>query len=193
MKDYRIAIFFSGLEKGADESIYNIRTDELRSCAYLLKALNGDIYGKFQDTNMRDIPYEEYLKYKDQLPRTHVKRAEHWYSENDRVKKAVEAYKKGDIDSFGKLVTESGESSINNWETGSNEMIELFNIIKETKGVYGTRFSGSGFKGCCIAFIDPKEEKNILKNVEEKYCNSFPKLKNKYSAHICKTADGVKI
>ena len=55
-------------------------------------------------------------------------------------------YKKGDIESFGKLVTESGESSINNWETGSKEMIELFNIIKSCEGVYGARLSGSGFK-----------------------------------------------
>ena len=99
----------------------------------------------------------------------------------------------GDIEEFGRLVNESGKSSIKNWETGSNELIKLYEILKETDGVYGTRFSGSGFKGCCIAFMNPKKENSILKTVEEKYCESFPKLKNKYSAHICHSADGVKL
>ena len=191
--NYVIGIFFSGLEKGLDAKKYNTRTDELRSCAYLLKALSGMEYGKFQDTNMRDIPYEVYLKYKNKLPKSYQKRAEHWYLENERVKKGMEYYQKGDITSFGKLVTESGESSINNWETGSKEMIKLFDILKATEGVYGTRFSGSGFKGCCIALMDPKKANSVLENVEKEYKDAFPKLKNKYSAHICQTADGVKL
>ncbi len=190
---YDIGIFFSGIEKGLDSSKYNIRTDELRSCAYLLKSLSGMELGKFQDTNMREIPYEVFSKYQNKLPLNYKKRALHWYSENERVEKASLAYQKGDINTFGKCVTESGESSIKNWETGSKELISLFQILKETDGVYGTRFSGSGFKGCCIAFLDPKKTKEILKSVEEKYIHEFPKLENKYSAHICHSADGVKL
>ena len=190
---YVIGIFFSGIEKGIDSENYNKRTDELRSTAYLLKALSGEEYTRFSKTNMRDIPYEIYLKYKSKLPISYQKRAEHFYSELSRVEKGIEFYKKGDIKSFGKLVTESGESSINNWETGSKEMIDLFNIIKSCDGVYGTRFSGSGFKGSCLAFIEPKHVEKVLKEVEEKYTNKYPKLKEKYSAHICNTADGIKL
>lgn len=190
---YVIGIFFSGLEKGISSEQYNKRTDELRSTAYLLKALNKEEYDRFNNTNMRDIPYETYLRYKSKLPITYQKRAEHFYSEIDRVEKGIEYYKNGDMESFGKLVTESGESSINNWETGSKEMIDLFNIIKSCDGVYGTRFSGSGFKGSCLAFIDPQKIDIILKEVEEKYIAMHPKLKEKYSAHICNTADGIKL
>ena len=128
----------------------------------MLKALNKEDYDRFNNTNMRDIPYETYLKYKSKLPITYQKRAEHFYSEIDRVKKGIKYYKNGDIELFGKLVTDSGESSISNWETGSKEMIDLFNIIKSSEGVYGTRFSGSGFKGSCIAFINPKYKDEIL-------------------------------
>ena len=120
-------------------------------------------------------------------------RAIHFYEENERVSVGKEYYKKGDIASFGKVVTLSGESSIKNWEVGSPELIKLFEILKETDGVYGTRFSGSGFKGCCIAFINPKKTNQVLKEVEEKYIDAFPKLKEKYSAHICHSADGVKL
>lgn len=191
--NYVIGIFFSGIEKGISSEQYNKRTDELRSAAYLLKALNKEMYDRFDNTNMRDIPYSIYLKYKGQLPESYQKRAEHFYSEIKRVENGIEAYKNGDIKLFGKLVTESGESSINNWETGSKEMIDLFNIIKSCDGVYGTRFSGSGFKGSCLAFIDPQKIDIILKEVEEKYIAMHPKLKEKYSAHICNTADGIKL
>jgi len=190
---YVIGIFFSGIDKGIDSEEYNKRTDELRSTAYFIKALNKENYTRFNMTNMRDIPYETYIKYKSKLPINYQKRAEHFYSEIDRVKKGIAFYEKGDINSFGKLVTESGESSINNWETGSKEMIDLFNIIKSCDGVYGTRFSGSGFKGSCLAFINPKKIDDVIKEVEELYISKYPKLKEKYSAHICNTADGIKL
>ena len=193
MKKYVIGIFFSGLDKGIDSSKYNTRTDELRSAAYLLKSLSGIPYGKFSDTNMRDIPYKVYEKYKNKLPIAYKKRVEHWYSENERVLRGVEFYKNGDIESFGKLINESGESSINNWETGSKELIALFNILKNTPGCYGVRFSGSGFKGCCIALLDPDKSESVMKKVEKEYLEKYPKMKNKYSAHICYTADGVKL
>lgn len=190
---YVIGIFFSGIDKGIDSEEYNKRTDELRSTAYLIKALNKENYTRFNLTNMRDIPYETYIKYKSKLPINYQRRANHFYSEMDRVKKGIEFYKKGDINSFGKLVTESGESSINNWETGSKEMIDLFNIIKSCDGVYGTRFSGSGFRGSCLAFINPKKVNKVLDDIKEKYISVYPHLSNKYSAHICKSADGIKL
>ena len=193
MKPYIIGIFFSGLEKSLDPKKYNMRIDELRAAAYYLKAISGMEYGKFTETNMRDVPYQTYEKYKDNLPSNFSKRASHFYSEIKRVKLGIELYRKGDIEKFGKLVTESGQSTITNWETVAPEMIKLYEILKETKGVYGTRFSGAGFKGCCLALIDPKYSNEIFKSVEEKYLNIYPNLKGKYSAHICHSADGIKI
>ena len=193
MKPYVIGIFFSGLDKGIDSNNYNTRTDELRATAYLLKALSGIEYNRFDNTNMRDIPYEIYLKYKNKLPKNYIKRAEHFYTELNRVQEGIKAYKEGNIKLFGKLVTESGYSSIYNWETGSKELISLYEILKDTKGVYGTRFSGSGFKGCCIAFINPEYIESIEKEVKDKYLSIYPNMKDKYSSHICHTADGVKL
>ena len=193
MKPYVIGIFFSGLERSLASSKYNMRTDELRSAAYELKALSGMEYGKFNETNLREVPYEIYLKYKSQLPDSFRKRAEHFYTELDRVEKGVKAYQDGDIETFGKLVTASGESSIKNWETGSPELIKLYEILKSCKGVYGTRFSGAGFKGCSLAIIDPLYIDEIIAKVEKEYLEAFPNLIGKYSAHICHTADGVKL
>lgn len=193
MKPYEIVIFFSGVERSLAGSKFNMRVDECRSAAYALKALSGMDYGKFEETNLRDVPYEVYLKYKDRLPENWAKRAEHWYTEFFRVEEGARAWRDGDIEKFGRLSFESGRSSIENWETGSPELIKLYEIMTKTKGIYGGRFSGAGFKGCCMALIDPDYEEEILKTVEEEYLNAFPALRGRYSAHVCHTADGVKL
>jgi len=193
MKPYKFAIFFSGLERSLAGSKFNMRVDECRAAAYALKGFSGMEYGKFEETNLRDVPYEIYLQYKDNLPVNWAKRAEHWYSEYQRVLDGAQAWRDGDIEKFGQFVFESGRSSIENYETGSPELKKLYEIMTETDGIYGGRFSGAGFKGCCMALIDPEKEAEILEKVEREYTKAFPNLKEKYSAHICRSADGVKL
>ena len=48
MKPYKIAIFFSGVERTLAGSKFNMRVDELRSAAYALAAYAGMEYGKFK-------------------------------------------------------------------------------------------------------------------------------------------------
>lgn len=193
MKPYKIAIFFSGLERSLAASKFNMRVDEARSAAYALKAFAGLEYGKFSETNLRDVPVSVYHAYKDRLPENWRRRAEHWYTEFARVEAGAEAWRRGDIEAFGKLSFESGRSSIESWETGSAELIKLYEIMTKTDGIYGGRFSGAGFKGCCMALIDPAFEASILAKMEKEYLAAFPHLRGKYSAHICVSADGVKL
>ena len=193
MKPYKIAIFFSGLERSLAGSAFNMRVDECRSAAYALKAYAGMEYGKFEETNLRDVPRQVFEQYKDRLPENWRKRAEHWYTEFDRVERGAEAWRKGDIEEYGRLSFESGYSSIYNWETGSPELKALYEIMTTTKGIYGGRFSGAGFKGCCMALIDPAFEDSIVEKVTKEYLAKFPHLENKYSAHICSSADGVNL
>lgn len=191
MKPYKIAIFFSGVERTLAGSKFNMRVDECRSAAYALKAFSGMEYGKFEETHLREVPVEIFNRYKDRLPENWAKRAEHWYTEFDRVQRGAEAWRKGDIEEFGKLSFESGRSSIYNYETGSPELKKLYELMLETDGIYGGRFSGAGFKGCCMALIDPAFEEIIIEKIGREYISAFPKLAGKYSVHICESADGV--
>ncbi len=193
MKPYKIAIFFSGIERTLAGSKFNMRVDECRSAAYALKALSGMEYGKFDETFLRDVPYEVFEKYSHKLPENWYKRAKHWYGEFFRVEKGAEAWRKGDIEEYGKISFESGHSSIYNWETGSDELKKLYEIMLKTDGIYGGRFSGAGFKGCCMALIDPIFEESIERKVKEEYIKAFPNLKDKYSACFCESADGIEI
>jgi len=191
MKPYKIGIFFSGVERTLAGSKFNMRVDECKSAAYALKAYAGMEYGKFNETFMRDVPREVYDTHKDKLPETWHRRAEHWFSEFARVEAGAQAWRKGDIETFGKLSFESGWSSIYNWETGSDELKAIYEIMTHTDGIYGGRFSGAGFKGCCMALIDPAYEESILRTVETEYLKIFPQLKEKYRGIICESADGI--
>ena len=193
MKDYAFLVLFSGVERSLASSKYNMRVDEAKSAAYALKAYAGMEYGKFEDTYLRDVPYEVFEQYKDKLPENFAKRAYHFYTENQRVLHGVEAWKRGDIEAFGKLCFESGKSSIENWETGSDELIKLYELMTQTKGVYGGRFLGAGFKGCCLAIVDPAFIDSISQSIAEGYIQAFPHLKDKFSIHVCYSADGVRL
>ena len=190
MKPYAIAVFFSGLEHSLAGSKYNMRVDELRSGVYALQAFAGMDYGKFSQANARDVPYEVYLQYKDRLPAPWAKRCEHWYTEFRRVEAGAEAWRRGDLEEYGRLSFESGWSSIHNWESGAPEQIRLYEIMRETPGIYGGRFSGAGFKGCCMALADPEKIGTVREQVERKYLDAFPEMKGKYSFHLCTSADG---
>ena len=191
MKPYKIAIFFSGLEHSLAGSKYNMRVDELRSGVYALQAFAGMEYGKFKEANARNVPRSVYEQFKDRLPVQWARRCEHWYTEFERVEKGAEAWRRGDIEEYGRLSFESGWSSIHNWESGAPEQIRLYEIMTRTDGIYGGRFSGAGFKGCCMALIDPAFEESIRRSVTEQYLKAFPEMKGHYDVFICDSADGV--
>jgi galactokinase/galacturonokinase len=193
MKPYKIAIMFSGIERTLVGSKFNMRVDEAKSAAYALKAFAGLEYGKFNDTRLRDIPVAIYNEYKERLPETWRKRAEHYFTEFDRVQRGAEAWRRGDIEAYGKLSFESGHSSVYSWETGSDELRTLYQIMTHTDGIYGGRFSGAGFKGCCMALIDPAFAESIERTVTAEYLKIFPQLEGKYSFHLCDSADGISL
>ena len=193
MKPYKIAIFFSGLEHSNVGSKYNVRVDELKAGVYALQAFAGMDYGKFKEAMARDVDRSIYEQYKHRLPVNWAKRCEHWYTEFERVEKGAEAWRRGDIETYGKLSFESGWSSIHNWEAGAPEQIRLYEIMTQTDGIYGGRFSGAGFKGCCIALIDPSFQESVSERVTEQYLKSYPEMKGKYDVFICESADGVEL
>jgi len=187
---FEIAVFFSGVERTLVGSRFNMRVDECKSAAYALMAFEGMEYGRFEDARLRDAPREVYEKHKNRLPDNWRKRAEHWYTEFARVEAGAETWRRGDIAAFGRLSFESGNSSIVNYETGSPELKKLYELMLRTDGIYGGRFSGAGFKGCCMALVDPAFKDAIKQKITQEYIKEFPSLADKFSVHFCQTADG---
>lgn len=190
---FEFAIIFSGVERSLAGTAFNMRVDELKAASYALKAFSGMDYGRFCDSRLRDVPRGVYDKYKDKLPENWRKRAEHFYTEFERVKMGAEAWKNGDIAKFGRLSSESGYSSIYNYETGSDELKAIYDIMMKTDGIYGGRFSGAGFKGCCMAIVDPSFKTEITEHVMTEYLKIFPQYRESFSVHFCQSTDGCNV
>ena len=191
MKPYRIAVFFSGLERSLRNSKYNLRQDECKAAAYALLGYAGLDYGAFADTRLRDVPFTVFDAYKNRLPEPWRRRAEHYYGEFARAERGAQLWRRGDLEGYGQLVFDSGRSSIENYECGCDELKTLYEILRDTRGVYGGRFSGAGFKGCCMALIDPELAEEIGAKVSAAYLKAYPGLAGKYGYHLCASADGV--
>lgn len=193
MPPYEFAVIFSGKERKLANTAFNSRVDEAKAASFALRAFAGIPYGSFKDSYMRDVPKEVFEEHKDKIPPAWRRRAEHFYGEFDRVQRGAKAWESGNIEEFGKIMFESGYSSIYNWETGSPELKTLYEIMLKCDGVYGGRFSGAGFNGSSIALINPDKREAVSEFLKEEYLKVYPQYKNDFSIHFCKTADGVEL
>lgn len=193
MPPFKIAIIYSGVSRKLAGSAYNLRVDECKAAAYALKAYSGMEYGKVAETHLREVPESVYQEYKERLPEAWRKRAHHYYHEQERVRRGIEAWRKGDIKTFGEMIFQSGRSSIVYYEAGSEPLKALYEIMSRTDGIYGDRFSGAGFNGCCMAIIDPEKADAIREYVTTEYAKVFPEYMKDFVFEICDTADGVEL
>ncbi len=192
MADFHLGIFFSGLTRSLVSSDYNLRVSECKAAAWNMLAYKNQPLKTLDKTFLRDVPRDVYEQTKELMPARFARRAEHFYSEYKRVRKGVTAWESGNLKLFGELSKESCESSICNYECGSPELISIYDIMKDLDGVYGGRFSGGGFKGACIALVDPTKENYIREKLTTEYLRQFPEYEGTFEVHFCKTDDGAR-
>ena len=189
---FEIGIFFSGLTRSLVNSDYNLRVYECKTAAWNMLAYTEQPLKTFDKTFLRDIPKATFDKTRIAMPARFARRAEHFYSEYRRVRQGVTAWETGNLKLFGKLSFDSCESSINNYECGSPELIAIYEIMRSLPGVYGGRFSGAGFKGACIALVDPAYKEEIQKVLTEKYLEQFPEYEKTFQVFWVKPDDGAR-
>ena len=118
--------------------------------------------------------------------------AAHFFAERARVARGIEAWVAGDIEAFGRLMTASGRSSIDNYECGSPPLIDLYQTLVDTPGVYGARFSGAGFRGCCVALVAAEAAPAAAARVERVYAAAHPELAAGARVLLCDSDDGAR-
>jgi galactokinase len=187
MPHFKILLAFSGLRKALTGTDYNRRVDECAEAARTLLAMVGR---GGSDPVLGNIHPDEYHAHKDRLHGAPARRAAHFFSESERVRQGVEAWKRGDLAGFGALMTASGASSIHNYECGSPPLIDLYEILNETEGVLGARFSGAGFRGCCLALVELGSVEQAARRVEAEYARRQPDLAPHACVVTCETTDG---
>ena len=192
MPDFEIGIFFSGLTRSLVNSDYNLRVYECKTAAWNMLAYTDQPLKTFDKTFLRDIPKTTFEKTRIAMPARFARRAEHFYSEYRRVRQGVTAWETGNLKLFGKLAFDSCESSIRNYECGSPELIAIYDIMRTLPGVWGGRFSGAGFKGACIALVDPACKEQIGSELTARYLEQFPEYENTFQVFWVRPDDGAR-
>ncbi|KAH6825412.1 galacturonic acid kinase [Perilla frutescens var. hirtella] len=194
-KQFKILLAFSGLKQALITNPgYNSRVSECREAANILLQASGN---EGTEPVLSNVEPEVYEEHKSKLDASLLRRAEHYFSENRRVLKGLEAWASGDLEEFGKLISASGLSSIQNYESGCEPLIKLYEILVNAPGVFGARFSGAGFRGCCIAFVDADRASDAASLIRKEYNKVQPKLASQIDQEkmvlICDAGDCARV
>ena len=173
-------VAYSGISRELTKSGFNLRVAECHAAAASLQ--NGA-------WKLGDIPREIFEAKKMSLPENLRKRAEHFFSEVERVHLGRRAWAVPDAARFGQLMDQSCESSIRNYESGSEVLIQLHEIISATNGVFGSRFSGGGYGGCVVALAKRDLAGNACAEIAEKFSALYPELHSQ--VFVAETGDGL--
>jgi galactokinase len=205
--DFEIVVVHSGISEVLVGTDYNRRVAECQEAARLMLEWAGyDVpdpstplrRGSGQGSGhsslaLRLVPEEVYHTYSRRLPEKLGKRAAHFFTEMQRVREGIAAWGKGDLDTLGQLIRASGASSINNYECGCEHLITIYEILNACPGVYGARFSGAGFRGCCIGLINPAYKDTIVEAIQRRYPQAHPDVADKYGVYFCHPAGKAKV
>ena len=128
--------------------------------------------------SLRDVKKSDFLKFRDTLQTKNPemrKRVEHIIFENDRVLSAVKALQKGDTFTFGRLLTEAGESSLALYELDENtpQLTFLVTFGRTIPGVVGMRNMGGGFSAIALALVQNTKMKSFQDALSKEYKKKF--------------------
>jgi galactokinase/galacturonokinase len=186
-----LAVYSGQREALVDSSKFNDRVQECLLAGATLHQL--DTGEHVQAMPLGRVGEAAWQRQSQGLPEHYQRRAAHFFAESARVLAGEQAWAASDRVAFGDLMVASCESSIHNYETGSREMIRLFEILVETQGVVGARFSGAGFRGCAVALIEPTARDEIAAQVAASYGAEFPHLAEHMWAIHTRAAAGLRL
>lgn len=163
-------VAYSGISRELTKSGFNVRVDECHQAASALK--DG---AKI----LSQVPREIFEAKKMTLPENLRKRSEHYFTEVERVHMGAKAWEEAKLELFGQLMNRSCESSIQNYESGSDILIELHELVSGTNGIYGSRFSGGGYGGCVVALAKKDWAEQVCVEIAERFSMLHPELESK--------------
>ena len=159
---FEFVIAHSGVKHALTAGEYNERRESCEQAAHLL--------GK---KALRDITPPALETASNKLPNKILMRAKHVVGENDRVARAMKCLASGNMHEFGRLMFESHESSIRNFENSCEELDFLVATARGLVGCLGARLSGGGFGGATINLVQRDRVDFFCKKLSQAYLSKY--------------------
>jgi len=136
-----IAVIDSGIRHDNAAGEYNARRHECEEAALALGL-----------PTLRDVRDVAALA---RLDPTLRRRARHVVTENDRVRRAVDALERGDVAALGTIVNLSHESLRDDFDVSVPPIDAIVAAAQRDQDVYGARITGAGFGGSVLVLARP--------------------------------------
>jgi galactokinase len=115
------------------------------------------------------------------------KRSKHVISENERVIRAAERFRAGDLEGVGQLMRESHRSLRDDYEVSCRELDLMVEAAEGLPGYFGGRMTGGGFGGCTVNLVDEIHANAFADQVADRYQHA---TKISPEIMVCSAANG---
>ncbi len=164
--------------RGLVDSEYNRRRQECERGAASLGA-----------RALRDVAPEAFAARQGELDAITRKRCRHVITENQRTLDAVEALRRDDVASFGKLMNASHTSLRDDYEVSCEELDIMVEAAQGQPGTLGARMTGAGFGGCTVNLVLSEHTPAFVRQVTQAYTQATGVAPDVY---VCQAEDGVR-
>ncbi len=179
---YKLVISNTNKKRSLADSKYNERRSECEKGLEILKSAMPE------KTCLGEITADEFEQHKALITDEIIlNRVTHVISEDDRVLKAIDALKNGNLVEFGQLMNASHVSLRDLYEVSCEELDTLVDSALSVDGVLGSRMTGAGFGGCTVSLVKDESVDTFIEKVGKEYLD---KIGYAASFYITEIGDG---
>lgn len=190
--EFRIVVMDTGtVRPGLEKSTYKIRRAE---CEEMVQKAQS---AGFPIRCLADIREEQLYRqirerFEKEVPHL-VSRMTYIYKAQKRFYEILEAWKKGDIATVGRIFREDGIGLRDEYVISGPELETMCDIARTIPGVLGERMLGGGDKGAAGALVLAEDTDKLKQAVEIAYPRSRPAFADRFAVHTCKVVEGITI
>ena len=181
--DYCLVVANCNKPHNLVESKYNVRRQEVEMALKTIQTV------KKVDC-LAELTPKDFAEVKYLLSGVVAKRAEHVVMECDRVNRAVQALKDGDLVELGRLLNESHYSLRDLYEVTGAELDTLSALARKEEECLGSRMIGAGFGGCTISIVKKTAVEGFIRRVGAAYADAIGYKASFYETSI---EDGITV
>ena len=174
-----IVVVDSGVRRSLEAVPYNLRRQECAEAARLLGV-----------AALRDVDAAVLKAHRGALPDRLYRRARHVVTEEARVLAAVQALRRGDVETLGSLLNQSHASLRDDFEVSCPELDLLVELARGRDGVLGARLTGAGFGGCTVNLVRGEALEAFGAVVLDQYRERAGRSAAMY---VCRARDGLEV
>jgi len=190
--EFRIVVMDTGtIRPGLEKSTYKIRRAECeemvqkaQSAGFPIRCLadirEERLYRQIRERFEKDVPHL-------------VSRMTYIYKAQKRFYEMLEAWKKGDIATVGRIFREDGIGLRDEYVISGPELETMCDIARTIPGVLGERMLGGGDKGAAGALVLAEGKDKLKQAVEIAYPRSRPAFADRFAVHTCKVVEGITV